>query len=296
MPIILDHQLRERITHDRSAYPISFFRDELASLPNHAGPLHWHPYFEIATAESGELDFQIGLEHVVLRAGESIFINGNVLHSIKQLAGSAPDPMPNIVFAGTAIASEASAIYRKYIRPIAFCDSLPYIAFNQKIAWHREANRRTADIYRQLQDKAPCYEMAIQRELSSIFESIFAHLEELPRFRATRVQMNTQIRIHKMLSFIYERYREPLSLKDIAGAANISASEAGRCFNSYMGCSPIEALIRHRLQEASRLLKDTVLTLQDICYSCGFNSVPYFCRQFKKNYGHSPGQSRVSGK
>jgi len=296
MPIILDHHLREQITHEHAAYPISFFRDELAALPNHAGPLHWHPDFEIAMAERGDLDFQIGLQHVVLHAGESIFINGNVLHGVKQLTGDAPDPMPNIVFPGTAIASEDSAIYRKYIRPIAFCDTLPYIAFNQKAAWHSEANRLAGNICRQLEDKAPCYEMAIQRELSSIFESIFAHLEELPRFYASRVQMNTQIRIHKMLSFIYERYKDPISLKDIARAANISVSEAGRCFNSYMGCSPIEALIRHRLQEARRLLKDTVLTLQEICYSCGFNSVPYFCRQFKKNYGHSPGQNRGLGK
>lgn len=49
MPIILDHQLREQITLNAAIFPITYFCDELASLPNWAGPLHWHPDFEIAT-------------------------------------------------------------------------------------------------------------------------------------------------------------------------------------------------------------------------------------------------------
>ena len=57
---------------------------------------------------------------------------------------------------------------------------------------------------------------------------------------------------------------------------------AGRCFHTYMGCSPIEALIQYRLQVAYRLLSDRTQTLQQISYVCGFNSVNYFSRQFKK--------------
>ncbi len=48
MPIILDHQLREQIPHHAASFPISYFHDELADLPGWAGPLHWHPEFEIA--------------------------------------------------------------------------------------------------------------------------------------------------------------------------------------------------------------------------------------------------------
>ena len=56
MSIILDHQLREKTVHDTSSFPISYFQDELALLPDQAGPMHWHPEFEIATAASGVLD------------------------------------------------------------------------------------------------------------------------------------------------------------------------------------------------------------------------------------------------
>jgi len=57
-----------------------------------------------------------------------------------------------------------------------------------------------------------------------------------------------------------------------------------------------EALIRYRLQIAHRLLNETNLTLQEISFECGFHSVNYFSRQFRKNYGCAPGNCRLLGK
>ena len=74
MPIILDHQLREYIPHNSIEFPITYFHDELLTLPDWAGPLHWHPDFEIATAECGVLDYQVGNEAGIKSA--SILISG----------------------------------------------------------------------------------------------------------------------------------------------------------------------------------------------------------------------------
>ena len=296
MPIPIDHQLREQITHDAAVFPITYFHDELATLPNWAGPLHWHHEFEIATAASGILDFQVGQKHLTLEAGDSIFINGNVLHGIRQRSGDVPDPMPNIVFSDAVIASGTSAIYQKYIRPISCSDTLPFIVFKHGNGWHDEVNRLAEDIYCQLRERSACYEMVVQRSLNSIFEYLYRHFDDLPKSEATRIQINTQIRIQQMLDYIYTHYAESVTLDDIARAADISRSEAGRCFNTYLGCSPVDALIQYRLQTAYRLLSDTTLTLREISHACGFNSVNYFSRQFRQTYGYAPGQNRILGK
>ena len=264
MPITIDHQLREQITHDTSVFPITYFHDELATLPNWVGPLHWHPEFEIATAVSGILDFQVGQKHLTLEAGDSIFINGNILHGVRQVSGDVPDPMPNIVFSDIIFAPGTSVIYQKYIRPIAGSDALPFIIFRHGNSWHDEVNRLAEDIYCQLREHNACYEMVVQRDLNSIFEYLFRHFDDLPKSEATRIQINTQVRIQQMLTFIYTHYAESVTLDDIARAADISRSEAGRCFNAYLGCSPVDALIQYRLQTACRLLSDTTLTLQEI--------------------------------
>lgn len=296
MSIRIDHQLREQITRPAAMFPVTFFCDELASIPGRTGPLHWHTDFEIATAERGVLDFQVGQQHVSLDPGDSIFINGNTLHGIKQLSGELPDPMPNIVFSGEVIAPESDEIYRKYIQPIAQCEMLPFVLFRQKDGRLGEVNGLIQDVYRLMRERGPCYEMAVQRDLSRIFEFIFLNLDNLPRSEDTRIQLESQVRIQKMLSFIREHYAEDVALDEIARAANVSRSEAGRCFHTFMGCSPVEALIQHRLQIARRLMRDTTLTLQEISCSCGFHSVHYFIRRFRQTYGYTPGQYRLMGK
>ena len=296
MSIMLDHQLREYIPHNATAFPITSFHDELAALPGWTGPLHWHPDFEIATAEYGVLDYQVGTRHLLLEAGDSILVNGNMLHGITQLSGPVPDPMPNIVFSGTLIAPETSTIFHRYIQPIIHCDSLPFVVFRHSDPAHREINCLIRDTYRQMHEKKPCYELAVQRNINQIFAFLSCHFDALPKSEATRIQINSQIRLQKMLTYIYEHYSRPVTLADIAGAADISRSEAGRCFRAYMGCSPIDALIQYRLQMAHQLLSEGTQTIQQISYACGFHSANYFSRQFRKRYGYAPGQSAKMGK
>ena len=296
MPIILDHQLREQIPHKAAEFPVAYFHDELAELPNWAGPVHWHPDFEIATAASGVLDYQVGQQHVKLEAGDSIFVNGNMLHRVRQLSGDTPDPIPIIIFSGGMIDPEHSPIYQKYIYPIAQCDSLPFIVFRHGNSSHSEVRHLIQDTYRLLSGQGQCYEMAVQRNISRIFEYIFCNFDRFPKSEATRIQMKSQIRLQKMLTYIYEHYTQTVTLEDIANAAHISRSEAGRCFNTYMGCSPVDALIQYRLQTAHRLLSEKTLTLQEISFACGFHSVNYFSRKFKKTYGHAPSQNERLGK
>jgi len=122
------------------------------------------------------------------------------------------------------------------------------------------------------------------------------NFDSLPKTTETRIQINNQIRLQKMLSYIYENYRDQVTLEDIARAADISKSEAGRCFQAYMGCSPVDALIQYRLQTARQMLSEKTHTLQEISYACGFNSVNYFSRQFRKKYGYAPGKMQKMGK
>lgn len=292
MPILLDHQLQEQIPHDIAAFPIAFYCDEIAALPNRAGPMHWHPYFEIATAERGVLDYQVGQTHTILEPGDSIFVNRNMLHGIRQLSGKAPERLPNIIFSGTVIAPENSAIYQKYIQPILACNSLPFVVFRHDSGLWKEVRQQIYDTYYSMQEQPDCYELAVQRNICCVLESIFRNFDSLPKSEASRVQLNAQIRLQKMLSYIYENYAQTVTLADIAGAVNISRSEAGRCFQSYLGCSPVEALIQYRLQTAQQLLQKTTLTLQEISFACGFHSANYFSRQFRRRYGYSPGKKR----
>lgn len=296
MPILLDRYLQEQIPQDPGALPVAFYRDELAALPGRAGPVHWHPFLELATARQGVLDCQVGQTHITLAPGDSILINQNRLHSFRQLSGGEPDPLPILVFSGTVIAPEDSAAYQKYVRPVLGCSGLPFVVFRGGDAQWAGLGLRLRAACRAMAEQPPYYELEVQRSLSALWQILLEHWDALPRAETSPVQLNAQIRLQKMLAYLYSHYDQDITLADIAGAAHISRSEAGRCFRAYLGCSPVEALIRDRLQAARRLLGQTTLTLQQISDACGFHSANYFSRQFRKRYGHSPGENRRLGK
>lgn len=296
MPILLDRYLQEQIPQDPGALPVAFYRDELAALPGRAGPVHWHPFLELATARQGVLDCQVGQTHITLAPGDSILINQNRLHSFRQLSGGEPDPLPILVFSGTVIAPEDSAAYQKYVRPVLGCSGLPFVVFRGGDAQWAGLGLRLRAACRAMAEQPPYYELEVQRSLSALWQILLEHWDALPRAETSPVQLNAQIRLQKMLAYLYSHYDQDITLADIAGAAHISRSEAGRCFRAYLGCSPVEALIRYRLQAARRLLGQTTLTLQQISDACGFHSANYFSRQFRKRYGHSPGENRRPGK
>lgn len=296
MSVTVDNQLKEQISYDPAVFPISFYQDELENLAQWSGPLHWHPGFEIATAESGTLDYQVGEKHIILHPGDTIFVNGNILHGIRQISGATADPMPNVVFSGSLIAPEGSSIYKKYIAPLHECDDLPFIVFSGSDRTLKKVNELVQEIYRCFRNQPLCYEMMIQRDVSCIFEYIYSNMNSLPRHKSNRIQLIHQIRLQKMLDFIYSHYSEHISLEDIARAANVSRSEAGRCFKNFMNSSPIEILLQHRLQTAQQMLAERICTVEEISHACGFNSVNYFSRQFKSKYGTTPGKYCDLGK
>lgn len=296
LPVIIDQHMREQIDHEGRIFQISFFENELMDLPNREGPLHWHPDFEIARAKVGTLDYQVGKNHILLKAGDSLLVNRNLLHSVRQVNDGKPDPMPVVVFSGTVVAPETSIIYQKYIAPIADSASLPFIVFRRQEDWCGEIHCLLDEIFTNMKQQNDCYEMVVQRDLNRLFEFLFRHFDVLPKAQDTRIQLRTQVRVQKMLDYIYTHYGEPITFTDIAEAASVSRSEAARCFHEYMDCSPVNALIRYRIQTAHRLLHDTSMTVQEISLACGFRSANYFRRQFRKIYGYTPGHVRNLGK
>ena len=291
--IIVDHHLKEQLEHLSPAFPITYFHDEMAELPGRIGPFHWHSEFEIVTAKTGVLDYQVGEEHLILNPGDSLFVNAGMLHRISQISGE-DDPMPGIVFLGTLIAPENSLIYEKYVRSISACDRLPCVLFRR--GEHEQIHRAIYCIYRLMEEGAPLYELQVQREIIGIFEFLNRNLTEFSRGENARIFLSTQIRTQKMLSYIYAHYAEEITLSEIASAANISRSEAGRCFQTCLQSTPVDYLIRYRLRQARFLLESTTETIREISQSCGFRSVSYFTRQFRQQYGYTPGTVRALGK
>ena len=73
-----------------------------------------------------------------------------------------------------------------------------------------------------------------------------------------------------------------ISLEDIAKEVNMSEEYFSRYFSKIMKKSFFEFLNEYKINRACRLLIETDKSINEICYKSGFESIPFFYRQFKK--------------
>ena len=97
-----------------------------------------------------------------------------------------------------------------------------------------------------------------------------------------------------MLLYIGERYREPLSVAEIAQAAEVSERECYRLFQESLHQTPIAFVQQYRLQQATALLTGGNGTITQIAQRVGFDSTAYFSKVFRRMYGMTPMQMRKS--
>ncbi len=106
---------------------------------------------------------------------------------------------------------------------------------------------------------------------------------------AKKSPKNHDIKTNFAILFVYENLREELSLESVAAHIHYSPSYFYHSFQKNTGSTFQKFVHELRLRLAATLLRDSDLSVTDICYECGFNSIQYFSTVFKKNYGVSPG-------
>lgn len=84
------------------------------------------------------------------------------------------------------------------------------------------------------------------------------------------------------------RYFEPLSVADLAAAANLSPAHFSRQFKQTFGEPPHQYLLTRRLERAAALLRTTDWSTTDICFAVGAHSIGSFTSSFRRVFGQSP--------
>lgn len=81
-------------------------------------------------------------------------------------------------------------------------------------------------------------------------------------------------------------------LEKFAADNNIGYSWFRRMFKNYTGLSPRQYCLQLKIMRAKELLLSTDLSVKEISYELGFESIHYFSRMFKQKTGKSPSEFR----
>lgn len=96
----------------------------------------------------------------------------------------------------------------------------------------------------------------------------------------------------EIITYINEHFREDISVDDLAKKAGLSQYHFIRTFKKETGFTPHEYIINIRITTAKYLLKNSGMSVKDICFDSGFSSESVFCSAFKRHQGMTPVQYR----
>lgn len=93
-------------------------------------------------------------------------------------------------------------------------------------------------------------------------------------------------RIEKAYDLIKRNFKTKLLLKDLANEVGISPFHFQKLFKAELGVSPIQCIMRIRLERARHLLHiDPTMSMATVANDCGFSSLAVFSRAFSSFYG-----------
>lgn len=98
--------------------------------------------------------------------------------------------------------------------------------------------------------------------------------------------------IRRVTSHIETRLDRPIKSSELAAVAGLSPCHFSRAFRDSFGCSPLEHVIRRRIEYAQGLMLSAEVPLSQIALDCGFADQAHFCRLFRRVVGETPGSWR----
>ena len=88
--------------------------------------------------------------------------------------------------------------------------------------------------------------------------------------------------------YIQENIYTPITVKDICYKYAISRSLLQGLFKNNLGITPKQYITDLKFFKAKQMIKESSYSISEIARICGFSSIHYFSRDFKKRYGFTP--------
>lgn len=147
-------------------------------------------------------------------------------------------------------------------------------------------------IEQEMQEQNSCY--WICRGRSYLLE-LLCYLSRNPMQMELAKEESLDFNVEKLediLLYIHTNYQKKITLTTTVEAVGINRTTINSLFKKYIGTSFISYLIKLRIEEASLLLKQTGLPINEIAYRVGYEDLANFNRSFKKVIGDTPGRYR----
>lgn len=242
---------------------------------NHLFYWHFHPEFEIVYIEGASATRHVGDHISQFEDDDLVLIGSNI---------------PHLNFD-----HGVTSTYRKevlHIKPSfkeSFISQFPELQSLNRlielskygIAFSGSTKKEIGVLMKQLHELPPfeffMQAMNILKKLAASKEFEILHTNPY----INRYSKKEQERIREIYMLVDERYQNKITVEEVAQLCNLTKPAFCRYFKKATGNTFISFLNQYRVSQAKRLLL-MGKNISETCYACGFESLSYFNRTFKK--------------
>lgn len=124
-------------------------------------------------------------------------------------------------------------------------------------------------------------------------QTTFMQLLQMLDMRRISVQKSSIVTVAEQAElYLKHHYRTEITNQRLSEALHFHHNYITRCMKQVYGMTPMEYLMRYRLEQAKLLLLRTDWQISYIAEQVGFDNAAYFTRRFTKEEGISPTQYR----
>jgi AraC-like DNA-binding protein/mannose-6-phosphate isomerase-like protein (cupin superfamily) len=240
-------------------------------------PPHWHDCFEILYVSKGRVYVSIDDTVREAVAGDLVMVNSGAVHGyFDELSGTTIQGMQfDMGFFGEEFVNVREIVFHNPVIDKSMIQDAVYAHLCSLI-------REITCEYRK---KALGYQLAIK---SKVYELVLVILRESPRLPLAPLEISLS-RVKQIRAFMYKNFDNPdLTLEDAASMFSLNKFYFIRFFKKHTGYSFHAYLVKTRVEFACRYLIESEMTITDIAFRSGFNSLQTFNRVFKSMTGFTP--------
>ena len=247
---------------------------------------HFHEHYEIYYLLDGERYYFINNKTFLIKRGDLVLINSNDLHKTIDVGG--PSHKRALIYFHNDFISSNKNDYSDLLKKI-------FENGNHVIRLPSNEQDMVEALLNNMLDEASSKQTGYMLRLQSLLSELLvstARFIETSVFSRFDYLSPVHRKVSEIVSFINQKYMEPLTLDILSENFFISKYHLSRIFKETTGFSFIEYLNSVRVRESQILLKDEKIKIIDIAQRVGYGSISHFGRVFKATTGMSPHEYR----
>jgi len=243
--------------------------------------IHKHNHQQIVYVYSGKGMYYVDGITYDVETGDIIVINPEVEHG--NLSSNAEDPAVELIIGFNLCAEDASK--NRFYLPNE--NPLIHASVTFKTALIKNANTILFENSNSFPGKTAMLNACLVQILVLLYREI--HQSNEPPITYDFENYNKAYLVKQIENYLATHYYEKITLDQIANNMYLSPVYISKIFKEETDESPINYLIKCRLEKAKELLTpDNTDSIKNIANQVGYDDVYHFSKLFKKYYGISP--------